>query len=230
MHGLSGEADKDGDGVAIFVDSDSLGQNAGQDAPKAILQIFHIRACRWTFGQVNHAYAMFADHRFLRVVVETLTNDQDCLAIAITLGVWERNVCCKRDVAGHFLPEKAELIARVPDVVAGGIDGVLLRFGVVTGAARNHRAAYVRLALKHSDGSVEISAQPVKIGRWRDLSVSGRARLRPSGHSWRRGRRCARSLGAQLLGRRAQEEEECRNQEGVLDSESNKGDFHNNGL
>src|SRR6202020_2178191 len=100
------------------------------------------------------------------------------LAVA-EAAVRERDGGCQRNVARELLPEITKLVVRVKDVVAGGVDRVLLRRGIVTGAARQHGAADVRLALKKTDRRIEISAGQVKPRRWRDLLVGGRARQSP---------------------------------------------------
>ena len=116
------------------------------------------------------------------IVIEVLADDEDGLAVAVAVRVRERDVGRERNVAGHLLPEITELVAHIPDIVAGGVDGVLLRAGVVTGAARQQRAANVGLALKQADRRVEIPAGPVKIRRRRDLDMIGRTGLRPRRH------------------------------------------------
>ena len=122
---------------------------------------------------------MLAGHGLLGVVIEILANHQHSFAVAEALRVRERDIGCKGNIPGHFLPEVTELVARVPDVIAGGGDRVLLRAGVIAGATRHHGRANVRLTLKHSDRGVEISARPVKICRRRYLLVGRGSRLRP---------------------------------------------------
>ena len=131
--------------------------------------------------QLDHTLAVQRHESFLGIVVEVLANHDDGLAVAIAARVGKADVRGERDVAGHFFPEKTEFIPLIPDVVAGGVDGVLLGAGLVTGTAGYQRAADVRLAVEDADGRVKILAGPVKI-RWRrHLRVRGGAGLRPGG-------------------------------------------------
>ena len=88
------------------------------------------------------------DDGFFGVVVEVLADDEDGFAVAVAVGVGEGDVGGERDVAGHLLPEIAELVAGVPDVIAGGVDGVLLCGGVVAGAAGDERRCRCRTGLR----------------------------------------------------------------------------------
>ena len=95
---------------------------------------------------------MQRDHGFFGVVVEGLADDEDGFAVAVAVGIGEGDVGGERDVAGHLLPEIAELVAGVPDVIAGGVDGVGVGRGVEAGAAGNDGAADVGLAGEDADG------------------------------------------------------------------------------
>src|ERR1035441_8834297 len=130
VQGFAFQADEDRDGVALLFDSDALSPDVGEAAPEAKLHIFDVRASLRTLCQVDHARAVLACHGFLGIVIEILANDQDRLAVAIALRVRERDVGRQGNVPGNLLPEIAELVARVPDVVAGRVDGVLIRAGV----------------------------------------------------------------------------------------------------
>ena len=113
------------------------------------------------------------------VVVEVLANDENDFAVAESVGVGKADVGREGDVAGHFLPEIAELVAGVPDVVAGGVDGVLAGCGVVGGAAGYEGAADVGLAVKDADGGIEGAGGAVKVGGRRHLDVCWRAGQSP---------------------------------------------------
>ena len=115
---------------------------------------------------------------------KALAYHEDSLAVTIAGRVGVGDVSGEGDVAGHFLPEIAEFVARVPDVVARRVDGVFAGSRVKTGAAGDDRATNVRLAGKDADGGIEVCAGAVEVGRRRHLSMGGRAGLRPG----RRGR------------------------------------------
>ena len=120
---------------------------------------------------MDHAGPVQGDHNFSRTVIETLANDQDGLVVVKSVRIRIGDIGCQRDVARHFLPEEAKLVARVPDVVSGGFDGVLLRVGVVGGAPSCQRAANVGLALEYADRRLIDPARPVKVGRRRHLDM-----------------------------------------------------------
>jgi len=113
-----------------------------------------------------------------------LAEDEDDFAVAVAIGVGKAGVDGERDVARDFLPQKAELVAGVPDVVAGGVDSVGIRRWVVAGAAGDDCGADVRLAVKDADGRVEGSCRAMEVGRGRNLLVGRGAGLRPVGHGW----------------------------------------------
>ena len=115
------------------------------------------------------------------VVVEVLADDEDGFAVAVTVGVGEGDVGGERDVAGHALPEIAELVAGVPDVIAGGVDGVGVGGGVEAGAAGDEGAADIGLAGEDADGCGEGAAGPVEVGWRSDLLVCGGAGVGPGG-------------------------------------------------
>ena len=156
------KADEEGEVVAALFDADAFGGDGDQQsgvlppgtaaAANAVLHVVDADAFFGTLRQMDHAGAVKRDDGFLRIVVEVLADDEDGLAVAVAVGVGEGDVGRERDVAGHLLPEIAELIARVPDVVAGGVDGVLLGGGVVAGAAGDDGAADVGLAVEDADG------------------------------------------------------------------------------
>ncbi len=66
----------------------------------------------------------------------SLANDENYFAIAVALGIGKCDVGREGNVTRHFFPEKAELIAGIPDVVTRRGDGVLLRGGIVAGVCR----------------------------------------------------------------------------------------------
>ena len=99
---------------------------------------------------------------FFGVVIEVLAKDEDGFAVSITVGVGEGDVGCEGNVARHLLPEETEFVACVPDVVAGGVDGVL------AGAAS-------KLALPGTTGlpisdwllKMPMGVSKVLLGRWK---------------------------------------------------------------
>jgi hypothetical protein len=129
------QADEDCDRIATLFNPDSLRFDPGESASEAKLRVLHGGTFVGTPCQVDHAHPMLADHGFLGIIIETLANDQDRLAVAVALRVWERDIGGERNVSGHLAPKETKLVARVPDVVTSGVDGVLLSVGVVTGAA-----------------------------------------------------------------------------------------------
>src|SRR5580700_7976972 len=187
VHRLPLEANEDCDSIAALFNAHAFRFHPGEGASKAKLCILHHRALVRTPRQVDHADAVLAEHGFFGIIFEILANDQHYLAIAVSLGVGEGDIGGERKVSGHLLPQKTELIARIPDVVTGRVDGVLLRSVVITGAPGYHRAANVRLALKHADRRFEVPAWPMEICGRRHLYVRGRARLRPIRHGRRSG-------------------------------------------
>ncbi len=193
VHRFACQTDKKREGVAALFDADApgmggdkvVGRRAAGQIAAAADAIFHVLDADilfWTSCQLDHSGPMQGDKDFLGVVIEILPDDENGLPITVTIRVRERDVRGERDITGHLLPEITELIAHVPDIVAGGVDGVLTCTGIVTGAARQQRAANVRLALKQADRGVEIFAGAVKVGRWRDLDMVGGTRLRPHRH------------------------------------------------
>src|ERR1700722_20929942 len=75
-----------------FSNADALGLAPGQRAPEAILHILQKGSFLRTPCQVNHAYAVLADHRLFGVILEVLADDQDHFAIAVALGIRECDV------------------------------------------------------------------------------------------------------------------------------------------
>ena len=69
----------------------------------------------------------------------------------------------------------------IPHVVAGGVDGVLLRVRIKAGAAGHDGAADVGLPFKDTNGRFKMRANPVKIGGRRNLHMGRGTRLRPGG-------------------------------------------------
>jgi hypothetical protein len=135
-------------------------------------------------GQMDHPGAVLADHGLFRVVVEGLTEDEDDFAVVVAIRIREGCVRGEGDVPRHLLPQKAKLVAGVPDVIAGRMDGVCIGRGVVAGAAGDNRGAHVRLAVKDADGRVEGGCRAMEVCRRRNLLVGCGAWLRPVGHRW----------------------------------------------
>ena len=63
--------------------------------PKRDWGILHHRALIRTPRQGGHAHAMLADHGFPGIVLETLANDEDRFAVAVSLRIWKRDVGCE---------------------------------------------------------------------------------------------------------------------------------------
>ena len=120
---------------------------------------------------------MQSDDSFLGIVIEVLANDQDCLTVTVAIGTGKFDVGGQRYIAGHLLPCITKLIARVPDVIAGGVHRVLLCVCIETRAAWYHGTANVGLALEDTDRRVEIPAWLVE--------VCGRAHLCMRGRTWK---------------------------------------------
>jgi hypothetical protein len=116
-------------------------------AADAILHILNADALFRALRQVDHPRTLQRDDGLFGIVVQVLADDEHRLAAAIALGVRESDAGREGNIAGHFLPEIAELVLRVPYVVARGVDGVLPSSRVETGAAN------VRLTLKPADGA-----------------------------------------------------------------------------
>src|SRR3569832_1218751 len=74
--------------------------------------------------ELDHAAPVQRDDDLLRVVVEILADDEHGLAIAVPVRIREGDIRGQRNVALQLLPQDTELVARVPDVVAGRTDGV----------------------------------------------------------------------------------------------------------
>ena len=193
VHRLALQAYEEGEGVAVFLDADALGEDRDEAvragatrtaaAAHAKLHVFDADVLLHTLPQLDHARAVQRGDGLLGIILEILANDEHCLAIPITRGVWEGNVSGERNIARHLLPQIAKLIPCVPDVVTGGVDGVLPTGGVVTGAARHQSTANVRLALKDTDRGIEVLVRPVEVRGWRDLHVVCGTGLCPRGHS-----------------------------------------------
>src|SRR5450631_739197 len=163
VHGFTLQADEDGEGVAALFDSDALGMDACETASETILEILHEDGLVGAVGEMDHACTVLAEHGFLRIVVEVLAKDENNFAVAESVGVEERDIGRKGDVARDLLPQIAELVALVPDVVAGGNDGVLAASGIVRSAAGHQRSANVGLAVEDADGRFEGNGGAVKV-------------------------------------------------------------------
>jgi len=135
VHWFAFQADVEGKGVAAFFKADSFCHHVDQavgtgsartaSAADAILHVFYADVLLGALGQLDHAQAMQCHDDLLGVIVEILADDEDRFAISITVGVGEGDVGGQGSIAGELLPEEAKFVAGVPDVVAGGVDGVL---------------------------------------------------------------------------------------------------------
>jgi len=138
-----------------------------------------------TLRQVDQPGAMQGGHGFLGIVLQLLANDEDGLAVAVTVRVREGDVCRERNVAGQFLPKIPELVAIIPDVVAGGVEGVLLGAGVVTGAPGNNGPPMSACPSKIPSGvskswrAGESPPAAALAGGWRSRAAPSRARRVP---------------------------------------------------
>lgn len=192
VHRLAFHADEERERVAMLFDSYALGHGGDEAvragtggkaaAADAVLHVFDARAFLGPLGQMDHACAMQGNDGFLGIVLEILAYDKHGLTLPKAIRVRVCDVSRQGDVPGHSSPEIAELIADIPDVVASGVDGVLLGGRVVTGAARHDGAANVGLALEDADWCIESGTRPVKGRRWGYLGVRCRRRLRPIWH------------------------------------------------
>src|SRR6185503_21212962 len=90
-------------------------------------------------------------------------------AVAIAIRIGKGDIRRERHVALHLLPEEPELVARVPDVVAGRTDRV-----TAVGEARAagyQRRADVGLRRENADGRAVVKTRTVEIPRRRHLLV-----------------------------------------------------------
>jgi hypothetical protein len=151
--------------------------------------------------ELDHSLAVERDHHLFGVVLERLADHEHRFAVAVALGIRKGDVRRDRHVARQLLPQEPELIARIPDVVAGGIDRVGLVGGVVARAAGGERGADVRLAVEDADRFVDGDGVAMEIARRRALFVGCGARDCPVGNGGfdrsRRGfgRLCAGNAG-----------------------------------
>ena len=111
-----------------------------------------------------------------------LADDEDGFAVAVAVGVGEGDVGGERDVAGHALAEIAELVAGVPDVIAGGVDGVGVGGGVEAWRWRGRGRCRCRIGRRRC----RWVCAKVRLGRWKsgggsDLLVRGGAGVGPGG-------------------------------------------------
>src|SRR5438270_13121941 len=112
---------------------------------------------------MDHAGAILGNNGFFRVIIKTLANDQHRFAVTVAFWIWQFSVACERHIPRHSAPEIPELIARVPHVVSGRVDSVLLGGRIIAGTARNQCGAYIRLALEDADRCIVIPTWPVKL-------------------------------------------------------------------
>jgi hypothetical protein len=182
VHRLAGQADIEEERVATLLDPDALGHRARRVGLLAV-GLLDVGAGRGALRQVDQARAVERHHRLLGVIVQRLAQDEDRLAVAVAVRIREGDVRGQRDVAGDPGPEVEEFIPRVPDVVAGGGERVLVGHQVVARLARHERTADLGLALERpaADAAPEGlgPGRPVEVGRGRDLVVGGRAGQRP---------------------------------------------------
>ena len=163
----------------MLFNADAFGHDALEQAAEAIFEVLHLGGGGGALGQMDHAGAVFADHGFGGVVLKRLPDNQHNFAVVVAVFAEEGSVGGKGEIAGHLLPEKMKLVARVPDVVAGRADGVGAGFGVEYAGAGHHGRAHVGLAVEDADGVSVGGGGAVEVRRGRDLLVSCGAGLRP---------------------------------------------------
>src|SRR5271156_6553355 len=180
------QAGENRDLIPMLLNANALGHHSVQGPAKPELHISHLRSLFRALRQMNHARAVFSQHRLFRVIVQALSNDQDYLAVVVALGIGKTGVSGEGNVAGHLFPEEAKLIALIPDVVSGRGNRILLRRWIIAGAARHERAAHIGLSVKDADWGGKNPARSMKIcGRW-NLLMCCRTRQSPI----RNGRGC----------------------------------------
>jgi hypothetical protein len=169
VHWLTLQAGDDRDGIPVLLNANPFGQHALQSASEPVLHIRHHGASLRTLRKVDHAAAVLADHGLLGVVIQILANDQDDLSVVIALRIWKCSIGRKRGISVLLLPDVTELIARVPDVVSGGADGVSLGAGVIRAATRHQGRSNIRLAIEYAGWDIEVFAGAMKVCRRRHL-------------------------------------------------------------
>src|SRR5215813_1079858 len=97
VHGFAFETEEDGKGVAFLFEANALGDHGDKTvgagtagtttASDAELQILDASVFLGPLCEVNHAGAMQGDDGFFGVVVEVLADDEEGLAITITVGI-----------------------------------------------------------------------------------------------------------------------------------------------
>jgi hypothetical protein len=91
------QADEEGEGVAVLFDANALGHNVDEAvrtgaagtaaASDAILHVLDAGAFLRTLRQVDHAETVEGGDGLHGIVIEVLANDEDCLAVAVAVGV-----------------------------------------------------------------------------------------------------------------------------------------------
>src|SRR3954454_19924290 len=118
-------------------------------------------------------------HGLFGVIIKTLTNYKNSLAISVTCSVGEGYICSQRYITRHFFPEITEFITRVPNIITGGGDSVVFCRGVITRGTWHQGTAHIALSFEYTHGRFLCSCSPVKIRRRRNLFMSWRSRQRP---------------------------------------------------
>ena len=186
--------------VALLLDAEARGMDrllaafarAGYGLARGAMRpACHVASLLGAPGDVRHAIAMLGRDDFAGIVVQAVTDDQRHLAVVEIVHVRPRHAGRQRNIAGHLVPEEMKFVALVPDVIAGGGDGVGLGRRVITGGAWYQRPADIGAVFELADRLVEGYRIAVKILGRRDLLVGGRPRQCPVRHfdAGRRGRR-----------------------------------------
>ncbi len=121
-------------------------------------------------GDVQHAIAVLgrddlaeSSSRLSRIISATLRSWKSSM--------FGHHAGRQRDIARHAVPQKMKLVALVPDVIAGGSDGVGLARLVIAGAAGHQRSAHIGAVLELADALVEGDGVAVEIQRRQQICL-----------------------------------------------------------
>src|SRR5579864_4589165 len=101
------------------------------------------------------------------IIIQTLPYDYKCLTVIISRRIRETDIGCQRYIPRHFLPEIAEFITLVPNIVSGRNNRVLTGRFIKTGRSGNQCSTYVTLPLEYANRHIFSAGRTMKIGgRW----------------------------------------------------------------